>query len=296
MPLITHLTPDDLYDTGVFNNFERIVLAQGDSWFSIGAVPPFATSNLIFNMDLARKTCVVVCARPGATLVNMVDWMERDAFGRNLSGNLATRWNGIFLSAGGNDLINAVQVPPVLDGASVPPDKRLLRTQHERGADPQPTPAGYVSEPGWQTFRRYLMQNFSTLVSRREQGPNQGVPIFFHTYDYLLPRNAPAFIGFGPWLWNAVRDYGVPEQDWAALGKELIDRFAALLGDIIVKINDAYKRDMGLHLVDTRGILIAAAAGSPGTSHDWINEIHPTSDGYRKLDVRWKQVVDPIMG
>src|SRR5450755_2304641 len=83
MPVITHLTPDDL-TSGVFSDFERIVLAQGDSWFSIGAIPPFATSNLIFNMQLSRKTCVVDCARPGATLVNMVDWMDRDAFGNQL--------------------------------------------------------------------------------------------------------------------------------------------------------------------------------------------------------------------
>ena len=200
MTTVTHLFPDDVFRPGVFNDFERIVLAQGDSWFSIGAIPPFATSNLIFNLDLARKTAVVVCARPGATLVNMIDWMERGEFGRHLFGKVATRWNGIFLSAGGNDLVNAVQSPAVDQGAPVPPAKRLLRTAQERGPDPQPTVAGYISEPGWQTFRDHLSHNFSALIRRREQGRNQGVPVFFHTYDYLLPRNAAAFPGFGPWF------------------------------------------------------------------------------------------------
>jgi len=295
MPAVICITPDDLSnDHSILTGFERIVLAQGDSWFSIGAVPPFATSNLLFAMDLTRPTCVVNCGRPGATLMNMVDWMKSSAFMTHLSGNLATRWNAIFISGGGNDFINAIQTPAVVPAGPVPQGLRLLLTPQERGPDPQPTAAGYVSDPGWQTFSQHLSMLFSILVARREQGPNQGVPIIFHTYDYLLPRDAPAFPGFGPWLFKAATSYQVPQTQWSDLGKEFVNRLADLLGAIIAKINADYGRDMKLFLVNTRNVLTPPAAGTTGASGDWINEIHPTSGGYDKLAAVWRGVVNPI--
>lgn len=295
MPAVTHITPDDLSTPGIFSSFQRIVLAQGDSWFSIGAIPPFATSNLIFAMELTPVTCVLDCARPGSTLVNMVDWMQRDAFGSQLSGRLASTWNAIFISGGGNDLINAIQSPAVTADGPVPQDRRLLLTPQERGPDPRPTAAGYVSEPGWQTFCDHLTHHFSELVARREEGRNQGVPLFFHTYDYLVPRDAPASPHFGPWLFKAVTDFQVPQAQWSDLGKEFVDRLATLLADIIAKINADFGRDMALFLVNTRGTLTPPAAGSTGSSGDWTNEIHPTSNGYKKLAAVWRDVVDPVI-
>ena len=296
MPPVKHINPDELSSTpDILSSFQRIVLAQGDSWFSIGAIPPFATSNVIFGMRLSRNTCVVNCARPGATLVNMVDWMKSGAFGRQLAGRLATRWDAIFISGGGNDLINAIQSPAVIAAGPVPPNLRLLLTPQERGPDPQPTAAGYVSDLGWQTFRDHLTHHFSDLVAKREQGPNQGVPLFFHTYDYLVPRNAPAFPGFGPWLFKAVTDYRIPQPQWSDLGKEFVDRLATLFADIVAKVNADFGRDMRLFLVNTRDALTRPTAGSTGASGDWINEIHPTGGGYRKLAAVWRGVVDPVL-
>jgi hypothetical protein len=86
--------------------------------------------------------------------------------------------------------------------------------------------------------------------------------------------------------------YNVPPQHWQALAKELIDRLHALIGKIIADINASAGRDMRIVLINTRDALIAAANGSTGTSNDWVNEIHPTAGGYRKLAVRWRSVVD----
>ena len=38
-----------------------------------------------------------------------------------------------------------------------------------------------------------------------------------------------------------------------------------------------------VHVVGTRNRLKAARAGAKGNSGDWLNEIHPNSDGYRKI-------------
>jgi hypothetical protein len=50
-----------------------------------------------------------------------------------------------------------------------------------------------------------------------------------------------------------------------------------------------------IFLVDTRtnGHLVLADPGSTGESGDWINEIHPSYQGYQKLAAVWRQQVDP---
>jgi len=59
-----------LYDTAPFS---RKYLAQGDSWFSIGTIPPWSTTNLLQQMVLSRSTLAVNCAKPGAVLAHMTD-------------------------------------------------------------------------------------------------------------------------------------------------------------------------------------------------------------------------------
>ncbi|TFW09504.1 hypothetical protein E4K72_05525 [Oxalobacteraceae bacterium OM1] len=103
------------------------ILAQGDSWFSIGALPPFATTNLLMEMTFALPTCIVNCAHPGDTLAHMVNWRADPQFAVLVAGPRAWRWNAIFLSAGGNDLIDAIGVLPIDKfGDPVPPHRRLL--------------------------------------------------------------------------------------------------------------------------------------------------------------------------
>jgi hypothetical protein len=84
-------------------------LAQGDSWFSMGAIPPFLTRNLLSVLELSTGTCIVSCATPGAQLRRMADTTRSRKFLQLLNGKLATKWDGILLSGGGNDLIEALQ-------------------------------------------------------------------------------------------------------------------------------------------------------------------------------------------
>ena len=284
-----------MLDTGDYTGYDAIILAQGDSWFSIGAIPFTATSNILFEMSLKRAACAVNCARPGATLRNMVEWVRQPEFTERLSGIQAIEWSAIFISGGGNDLINAVQASCNAENDPEDQKRRLLLTMNERGGVAAPSPAGYISEPGWQMFRDHLTFHFLDLVEQREAGKAKGSPTFFHTYDYPTPRNAPAGLGFGPWLYGAMMDYEIPQTDWDALATELIDRLAKLLGDIIVAINGEYGRDMNLHLIDVRGKLALAADGTSRRSGDWQNEIHPTRAGYGKLAQAWAAAANPLI-
>ncbi|TFW09503.1 hypothetical protein E4K72_05520 [Oxalobacteraceae bacterium OM1] len=80
----------------------------------------------------------------------------------------------------------------------------------------------------------------------------------------------------GPWLYPALRAYGIPDSDWTAIAHLFIDRLALI-------IQAAAQKYPVLHVVETRHILTAAAPGTRGPDHDWQNEIHPTRQGYHKL-------------
>jgi hypothetical protein len=82
-------------------------LAEGDSWFTIGAIP---SSNLLFELKLAKWTRVLSIAYPGDTIINMGD----------LAGNKDLRkfltktgfnypFHALLLSGGGNDVIDAAK-------------------------------------------------------------------------------------------------------------------------------------------------------------------------------------------
>jgi hypothetical protein len=91
------------------------------------------SSNLLLNLRVTRSTAIISCAYPGDTLAHMVDHVNDPWFDRLLRHpNFASRWEGILLSAGGNDLIDAAQQRPRhRDGQPAAWDERLLLTPDE---------------------------------------------------------------------------------------------------------------------------------------------------------------------
>ena len=56
------------------------------------------------------------------------------------------------------------------------------------------------------------------------------------------------------------------------------------------------QRYPALHVFDTRGLpLVAATPGAPGSSGDWLNEIHLTHDGCAKVAQPWSAQVEQVM-
>ena len=60
----------DLQNTGGLSSYRYRFLAEGDSWFSIGEFPPWATSNLLFELLRVnlKNDVIINCARQGDTL------------------------------------------------------------------------------------------------------------------------------------------------------------------------------------------------------------------------------------
>ena len=110
-----------------------------------------------------------------------------------------------------------------------------------------------------------------------------GKPIVIHTYDWVTPRNAPArFFGFpllGPWLYTALKQENIPPARWNAISDYLVGR----LRDTLKGLAQGPGRLPDFHVVTTQGTLVRADPGTTTESNDWLNEIHPDTDGYRKI-------------
>lgn len=265
------------------SDYDLQFLAQGDSWFSIGAFPPWNTANLFDGMStLNIGACAVNCAHPGAQLALMTDTTRDPDFMAFLNGHKSRRWAGLLLSAGGNDVIAAVN-----QSSGNTPDLRLLATQSEW----TPAPGGerYLSNAGWQTFCNHITTVFKNLLAARDSGENKGIPVVWHTYDIPQPRNAGAGLGIGPWLYPAMVSYGIPQGDWFAVAEALLDRLETLLDHLAANTADG-----SVHVVHSQDTLTPADVNNTGASANWENEIHPTSAGYQKLSALWQPVLTAV--
>ncbi len=262
-------------------NYSQRYLAQGDSWFSLGAALFLSTTNLLLDMQLSRSTLIVDCARPGKLLSLMTNATTDPRFLELLSGSRTKwPWDALLISGGGNDLVAAAAV-----GGSADPALRLLLRPDEWG--PQPDASRYLSAAGWKTFTDHMDEVFGLLLAQVDKAVHPDMPIVMHAYDYITPRNAPAGPGLGPWLFKALILYGIPAIDWNALADLLIDRLAQVL--LAFKTANPARN---ICIVDTRGLLQRAAPGSTGRSGGWLNEIHPTAQGYQTLQPRWRETLD----
>jgi lysophospholipase L1-like esterase len=284
MPVITVFTPDAAEHPdrpAPLSDFNRQFIAQGDSWFSMGGLP-LQSSNLFDGMSTRTAACAVNFASPGAVLRRMTDTVRERRFLRHLNGPLSRRWSALLLSGGGNDLIEAAAVAPTQPAAL-----RLLATQAEWGAGVGED--RYLSDAGWQTFSVHLDAVMRQLLRERDRGLNRGIPVALHTYDLAVPRPSGAGFGRGPWLQPSLVKYGIPQDAWAAVSALMLRRLKALLFQIAAAVPDG-----SVQIVDTQGTLTPARVTDTGATADWLNEIHPTSAGYRKLSAHWAPVLDRL--
>jgi hypothetical protein len=278
-------------DTGLFpfDLFDRQCLAQGDSWFSIGSIPPGLTSNVLAELWLSQATVIVNCARPSKTLAHMADTLSETMFLRLLRGPSSFQWDAILLSGGGNDLIDAASVGP-----EAPRDRRLLLRADERAAVPADA-TGYLSEDGWHTFEQHLGEVFAWFIAERASGQNWHTPTVLHNYAPIMPRPSGAGFVSGPWLQPALAAFEVPIDDWGGVAAELMQRLDRLLRGLVDAHLAADPADT-LVIVDTQAAgLVLAEPTAEGVSGDWQNEIHPTREGYKKLGVAWRAVLDGLL-
>ena len=84
--------------------YKKRILCEGDSWFSLSSLP---SSNMLFPLTFAEPTILYNLAFPGDTIIEMSDMAKNPDLIKNICDpNFAVKWDLIFLSGGGNDLMN----------------------------------------------------------------------------------------------------------------------------------------------------------------------------------------------
>lgn len=247
---------------------DYVILAEGDSWFTIGGIP---TSNLLFSIRFRKAILIVHCAEPGDTIEHMSEMSKNRAYKEALAQQTGLAWDMVLLSGGGNDLIDEVD--------------EILISAENRGSPTMSAPADYCDQSRLDRLIADVQDGYRRMVAIRDKegGRARGKPVVTHTYDYVTPRNSPARFIFvpvlGPWLYKAVKQAQIPKEDWLAVSDYLVDRLA----DGILALTKGRDRLSNFHVVDTRGTLKRAKLGTVGESGDWMNEIHPDFDGYAKI-------------
>jgi len=264
----------DIYDTnqGPFNCdpafFTNKILCEGDSWFTIGGNnlqnPWF--SNILFTLRFPRDTLLLNLAYPGDTIKH-ISAMPRDyRFRFAIDNQKNDPWDAIVLSAGGNDLIDKAHTLVLCK-----PDWPHATINNI---------SEYCDSVAVSDFLNGIESHFRRLARVRR---NQDIPIIVHTYDYSTPRNSPArFFKIklsGPWLYKTMIDAQIPQHDWINLSDYLFDSLA----DRILSLSSGANRIPNFHAIDTRNSLDRAQLGATGNSGDWLNEIHPNKNGYKKI-------------
>ena len=151
--------------------YRRRILAEGDSWFSLGSVP---AENMLLELDFPERTVIVNIAKPGDEIVRMGDPNRAKVFKRLVAGikSKSYVWDVILLSGGGNDLIDCVG--------------DILKAGNSVDA--------CIRQSVLQDCMRAIGLGYRSLASMRDApgSRNTNCPMIGHTYDYLTPRNAPA--------------------------------------------------------------------------------------------------------
>lgn len=270
------LATNNLFFENTIRNPQAIVgLAEGDSWFDYEFISKFIHfdgPDLIGHLSRGGEFNILRLSFAGDMLKDMAGATQmgnvREVIGllRKLdvwSGRERFRPRFVLLSGGGNDLSGNHGV-------------RLTRYLSREGLD---EPAAFHEIDI--EFRKY----FDCLISNIRDADSE-VPIFLHGYAYPVPDGRgvrspkiPVEFDFeGPWLKPAFENHGIGFEQGCEIMIRLIDRFNAMLAKLAA---DYTEHDGRVHHIDLRDCFPEPPYAE--YQRDWINELHPTSDGFRKL-------------
>jgi hypothetical protein len=236
------------------------ILAIGDSWFWY----PFAGGSLVNNLGRivqSRGHVIFAKGMNGAEAFDFVDGKYAPAVRvalQRYGGGLSA----VFISAGGNDFAGFNDLRPLLKGNCA--------------AETDAAGCYLGGAAGLERFLDDVDRYYRKLIGVVYTHTTPRCLIVMHDYDYAIPTGLGVF-GGSSWLKPALVDAQVPEQLQQPCVKYLLDQFHRVLANVCTLDPEH------LVLVDSRGTL---------APEEWANELHPTSQGFRKIvDERWAPVL-----
>jgi hypothetical protein len=267
-------------------------IAEGDSWFSLSELPLFSvppTGSMLHQLPFDSDAWILQLATPGDEIIKMSDWTRNTAFANVLKQGFGPKVDAIFLSGGGNDLFTALAQGFILQAPA--PQANL------------DDPAAYVNASDFARLAQYVQTSYHVIVQRRDMPGNAccDVPVFVHTYDVPIPRNAPATIllgqPVGPWLLTAFKRFGaaIPQPMQLPITRYVLGLLRDTLMQLDSEQGDAAMRLPHFHVIDTIGTLTPWQEGMAAQDCHWVNEIHPSRRGYALVGEKFAQSVRSML-
>lgn len=255
---------------GIVRTPQYKILVEGDSWVS----HPILT-NLTTQFDILGKDDfgILSLADPGDTAVDMFRKVGRRYVGQAKRFDQAVynerfgeKWDLIFISAGGNDIVG-----PEIAG--------FVDDYVEGG----PSGAGLINRQFARTLKDIVKAYKTMLEIRKRSRINKTTPVALHVYGYLEPRLVGtkvfgAMFGKG-WVKRYLDPKGIPHDDQREIIASMLTQFRDALTTLVADYQNVY-------VVDTLKVL--TRGGQPDLNL-WHDEIHPTGEGFRKIALKIKR-------
>lgn len=239
------------------------VLIEGDSWVSH---PFLANLSIRLDSELQGQACILNLAQPGDTSKRMLgrsghqfkqltQLIETERYGY--------RWNFIFISAAGNDIVgNELEV--------------FIENKAQN-----PTKYGKaLIKPSYDKEVAAIAGDYERLLKSRDKSKiNSDTPIITHAYSYLIPRPVGtkifgAMLGTG-WVYRYLEPKGITDpEEQKEIVRALLDKFY----DALLPLQAQYANFL---VADTR--LVLSADPSLPNLEWWHDEIHPNYVGFKKV-------------
>jgi hypothetical protein len=247
-----------------------VILAEGDSWFEY----PMADDLL---MPLGERYAILSLAKAGNSFAEVGD--QNELFPRLNDPPGGKQFHIVMLSLGGNEVMGRIEDFTHENEVSRADEDYLLPKFDEMLY-------GAPDRPG-------IRDKFDEIVGRIVRDHEQHV--ILHGYDYPDPRfprertegpNGSQWIG--PPLWYE-RDIG-SLTTYREVVNQMLDKFNAVVAEVAGR--PEYRGRV--HYVNLRGTIGQRSKLFDGDDMLWADEIHGTTDGFRRLARQFEPVIDRV--
>jgi hypothetical protein len=264
---------------GFRTNSNKVILAEGDSWFNY----PIILTDIIDRISMEKDFAVYSLASGGDWLLNMLT-------ARHYVEELSILHPDVFLiSGGGNDLVGSSRLAAVID-----PDKckefdknewaqQLIAKANTGHVDFDPKAFNdgicYLSKDFFALLMFFHLQYFYLIDRIRQSDKFPGIQIITQGYDYPIPSYAKgklsfqhwyvpfirSFLGHGSWLKTPLQMRGVLKQD---VQQNILYAMIYLFNEMMIEIGNLFAQTgyASVFHIDSRQSV---------SNNGWTDELHP---------------------
>ena len=241
------------------------IVAEGDSWFAYPRkwIAAGADINIIHHIahkvERSDKVNMLRLASNGDEAVNMTSGKQLKALYKILKKN-REHIQIVLFSGGGNDIVGRNDMLPLLH-------------EYQEGM----SALDCINTERFERKLESIMLAYHRLIDLcKDMVP--AAKIITHTYDIPKPENRGAEFFWGliktkPWVYPYLERKNIP----AAFHLPIMQHLLGTFGTRLIQLGRAPATRDHIIVVDTQGTL------RPGHNTDWLNEIHPSEPGFKRI-------------